>query len=167
MWVYLWLAIFILMLIVEFFTFELVSIWVSAGALVSMILAACDVRYEVQIVVAVIVSILCLLFFRNILKNYLMRNKDKTNMDAIIGKQVKLLKEITEDSNGSVKVNDVVWTAKSKDGKPIEKDERVEIDVGFEIIYRNTCVGREKCPRTNGAKMMFVRVHLSLPQMGS
>lgn len=38
----------------------------------------------------------------------------KTNTDALIGKKAKLIGDITEDNNGSVKFGDVVWTATSE-----------------------------------------------------
>ena len=56
-WVYIWLGVVVVTLVVEFVTFDLVSVWLSFGALVALILAACKVSYEIQIIVAVVISL--------------------------------------------------------------------------------------------------------------
>ena len=48
--------------------------------------------------------------------------KDKTNMDIYIDKEFKLLEGCDFENNGSIKINDVVWTAKSENGQKIEKN---------------------------------------------
>ena len=73
-WVYVWLGVVVISLILEFVTFELVSIWVSLGSLVAMILAFCGVRYEIQIIVAVVISIVCILSLRKVALKFLTKN---------------------------------------------------------------------------------------------
>ncbi len=127
LWLYIWLGVVAVTLIVEFLTMELVSVWLSIGALVAMILAACGVGYEIQIVVMIIVSISCLLGLRKITLKYLNKNKDKTNTDLLIGTKTKLLSNISEDDMGSVKINGVVWSAVSENNEPISQESLVEI----------------------------------------
>ena len=83
LWLYIWLGVVAVTLIVEFLTMELVSVWLSIGALVAMILAACGVGYEIQIVVMIIVSISCLLGLRKITLKFLnktdINNNDNKN----------------------------------------------------------------------------------------
>lgn len=127
LWIYIWLGVVALSLILEFVTMELVSIWVSVGALVSLILAACNVGYEIQIIVCVAISIACILGLRKITLKFLNRNNEKTNTELLIGTRVKLLSDITSDEMGSIKHNGVVWSAVSADGSEIKKDEFVII----------------------------------------
>ena len=51
-----WIAIFILAIIIELSTEQLVSIWVSGGAIVGMILAICSVPWYIQVLSSILVS---------------------------------------------------------------------------------------------------------------
>lgn len=126
MWTYIWLAVLAVSLIVEFVTMELVSVWVAVGAVGAMILALCEVQLEIQLAVFVVVSIACILGLRRITLKLLNRNKDKTNIDVVIGTTHKLIKPITEDELGSIKINGVEWNVKFQNfdvagvGEPVE-----------------------------------------------
>jgi len=126
-WVYIWLGVVALTMILEFITMELVSIWISIGALVALILAACGVGYEIQIIVAIVVSIGCILGLRKVTLKLLNKNKDKTNLDLIIGVKTKLLTPITKDEIGSVKHNGITYSAVTIDGSEIAEGEYVVI----------------------------------------
>lgn len=114
-WLYIWLGVVVVSMIVEFITMELVSIWITIGSLVAMILAACKVGYEIQIITMVVISIACLFGLRKVTMKFLNRNKEKTNTDLIIGEKAKLLEDITKDSLGLVKINGISWSCKSED----------------------------------------------------
>lgn len=127
-WLYIWLGVVAASMIVEFITLELVSIWIAIGGVVAMILAACGVGYEIQIIVMVIVSVACILGLRKITLKLLNKNKTKTNTDLIVGTKTKLLEDITPDNMGSVKINGIVWSCKSEKDEKIEKDEHVVVE---------------------------------------
>ena len=124
-WLYVWLGIMVVTLVVEFLTQELVSIWISAGAFISMILAGCSVSLEIQIIVALAVSLACLIGLRKITLKVLNRNKEKTNIDIVVGKKLKLLTPITKDSSGSVKYNGIVYTAITENNEELEESNYV------------------------------------------
>ncbi|MGN1222543.1 MAG: NfeD family protein [Christensenellales bacterium] len=126
-WIYIWLGVVVLSLIVEFVTMELVSIWITAGSLIAMILAACGVSYEIQIIVAVAVSIACIIGLRKITLKFLNKNETKTNADSLIGTKAKLITSITADEMGTVKYNGIIWNCTTQDGSEIEKDCHIEI----------------------------------------
>lgn len=126
-WLYIWLGVVAVTLVVEFITLDLVSIWISLGAFVAMILAGCGVRYEIQIAVAIVVSVATLLGLRKITMKFLMKSKEKTNMDLVIGTKAKLLSDITEDDMGTIKINGIVYSAKTEKGEEIKAGEHVEI----------------------------------------
>lgn len=126
-WVYVWLGVLAVSLIVEFISMELVSIWVSVGSLVAMILAFCKVSITIQLVVFGVVTIACILGLRRIAMKFFFRNKGKTNLDAIVGTVHKLLKKVDDDELGSIKINGVEWSVKSVNDETIEAGNYVEI----------------------------------------
>ena len=72
----------------------------------------------IAIVVILIISFVWLLILRKVILKLLFRNKDdKTNKDAIIGKQLFVEEEITEQKMGTVKIDGVVWSCVSSDPK--------------------------------------------------
>lgn len=127
MWVYIWLGVLALSLIVEFISMELVSIWVSVGSLVAMILAFCNVSITIQLIVFGVVTIACILGLRRIALKFFFRNKGKTNLDAIIGTTYKLIKKVNAEELGAIKVNGVEWSVKSLDNEEIDAGNFVEI----------------------------------------
>ena len=107
--VYVWLGIIILTVAIEFFTFDLISVWFAGGSLVAMILAACGLNLYFQIPAFIIVSLVLLLFFRSIVLKKLNVRKQNLNADAVIGKEFSLITAIGFNNPGTIKVNDVIW----------------------------------------------------------
>ena len=124
---YVWLGLVVVTIIIEFLTLELVSIWVSLGSLVGLILELCGVPLEWQIVVAVVVTIVCILGLRRFCVKFLLKSKEKTNMDIYIGAKEKLVTKIDGGGLGSICINGVTWSAKSENGESIKEGSLVEI----------------------------------------
>lgn len=124
---YVWLGIFVVSLIIEFLTLELVSIWISVGALSGLILALFGVGLEWQIVVAVILTLACILGLRRFCVKFLLKGKEKTNMDIYIGKKEKLKVGTDGEGGGSIVLNGVSWGVKSENGELIKEGSLVEI----------------------------------------
>jgi membrane protein implicated in regulation of membrane protease activity len=57
----------------------------------------------------------------------LLKKDEKTNVDALAGTTAKLLTAISPDNPGSLRINDVVWTAVAKGNTKIESDTEVKI----------------------------------------
>lgn len=140
-WLYIWLGVTALSLIVEFVTFELVSVWFVGGGLVAMILAALNVPLPWQIIAFIVVSAGCLLLFRKPLLKLLSKDKIKTNADSMVGKTVSLITPISFGEAGTVKVGDIVWSA-------ITADEHSELPEGAIVeileISGNKLIVKEK-----------------------
>ena len=83
-WLYIWLGVVAVTLVVEFLTLDLVSIWISLGAFVAMILAGCGVRYEIQIAVAIVVAVASLLGLRKLTMKFLLKSKEKIGIIRIV-----------------------------------------------------------------------------------
>lgn len=125
-----WLGILVGSAIIELATMEVVSIWFTVGSIIPFILAGCLGNYlwELQVALFIVLSALCIIFLRRLTKKFLLKNaNEKTNLDAVIGKKVRLLENTDFETLGAVKLNDVVWTAVSENGEEIKKGQIVEI----------------------------------------
>lgn len=112
MWI-VWLAIFVVMIIIETAGPELISIWFAAGALVSLIASLLpNTPWWVQVIIFVVVSIAAVFGLRPLLKRFLRSGEIiKTNVDSLIGKRGYVIQDIAYLKPGAVKINDVSWTA--------------------------------------------------------
>ena len=125
-----WLAVIAISLVIEIITLDLVSVWFACGAVIPFILSAIGgIGVEWQILVFVIVTALLIIFIRKYAQKLLLKNMNtKTNVDSLIGKRYRLLEDTDFEHIGSVKVNDVVWTAVSSDGSLIKAGQLVEVE---------------------------------------
>lgn len=113
-WGWIWIIIIIASLVAELSTAQMVSIWFTFGAVVALILDLANVSYVYQIITFLVIAILLIFSLRSIAIKYFNKNKSKTNLELIIGKRTKLLTDVSFDKPGTVKVNDVIWVAKSE-----------------------------------------------------
>lgn len=125
-WMYIWLGVTAAALIVEFITSEMVSIWFAGGGLVAMILAGLGLSVYVHLPVFIVLSFVLMLCFRRMVLKKLGKGGIKTNAENAVGKEVKLLSPIGFGTPGSIKINDVVWTA-------VAEDENAEIPEGTTV----------------------------------
>ncbi len=127
MWI--WLAVIAVSAFIEAFTLQMASIWFVPGGLVALILYFCGVSYEWQIVACIVISLALLFSLRGFCLKVLFKNKvdDKTNSDSLVGQKTPLIKAITEDEKGEVRINDIVWTAVTEGQASIPAGTEVEI----------------------------------------
>ena len=96
--------------ITEAITQDFVSIWFSVGALVC--LCICNtIPYWVEIIMFSVISLITLILTRPLVKKLMDRNVRYTNVDEVIGKRVKVIKEISKYDSGEVKINGIIYTA--------------------------------------------------------
>ena len=128
MWI-VWLSIFVLSLIIEACTTELVSIFFTLGSIVALILSLINgIPLYWEIIAFTVLSIVSLLALRPVMKKVLDRQKRKTNVDEFIGKTVKLTKGYEEFNNGETKLNGLYWTVINvNEEEPIEEGTLVTI----------------------------------------
>ena len=111
MWV-IWLVIFVITLIIEAAGPEVVSVWFSGGALISLILSFIPgLPWWIEVVVFALISAGLLIFLRPILTRLLHRDTVPLNVDRMVGKRGNLIKEITPLKSGEVNIDGVIWTA--------------------------------------------------------
>ena len=110
-----WLAIVIITLVLEFMTSEVVSIWFAVGSFVALILAICNVNEAVQVIIFVAVSLLFLVCARPFIKKWTKRNEIKTNVDSLVGRIAIVTEDIIDGNRGVVKLDSQEWSAISND----------------------------------------------------
>ena len=93
-----------------------------------MILALFKVDLIWQLLVFIALSVLLLATCRRPITKLIGKNKISTNADSVVGREFILLTPISFNVAGSVKINDVVWTADTEeDGVTIAAGERVKV----------------------------------------
>lgn len=125
MWI-VWLAVFVLAIIIEATTSELVSIFFAAGALMALVISLIpNVAWWVELIVFVVVSGVSLLGLRPLMHKLLNKEKRDTNIDEIIGKKGIIIKKVDELNYGEIKVNGVIWTAISAEEKDVINENEI------------------------------------------
>lgn len=124
-----WVVALVVFLIVEAVTAGLVSIWFVCGSLVALICAALGAAVWLQIFWFVIVSVATLVLTRPLVKRYVDSRSVATNADRSIGRAAVVTERIDNlAATGAVKLDGVVWTARSTDDAvAIETGERVTV----------------------------------------
>lgn len=118
-----WIVLLVLFLILEAVTVQLVSAWFALGALCALLANLCGVGVIWQIVLFLIVSAICLIATRPLVKKMTATKIQKTNADRCIGAEAVVLEEINNlKSTGLVKAMGNTWTARAEDGSVIPKD---------------------------------------------
>jgi membrane protein implicated in regulation of membrane protease activity len=112
-----WLIIFIVLLVVEFITMGLATIWFAGGAVAAAIAAMANCPFIVQFIIFLVVSVLLLYFTRPLVKDKLKVGTTKTNADALVGKTAIVTSEITAAEPGQAKVGGMEWSAVSEDAE--------------------------------------------------
>lgn len=123
-----WAATLVILLIIEGATAQLVTIWFAAGALAALIAAALNAPLWLQITLFVVVSAVTLIATRPLVKRITNRKAENLNADRIIGRQAIVTERIDNlEGTGSVKVDGLVWTARSEDDDVLEQGSKVTI----------------------------------------
>ena len=137
-----WVVALVVFLIVEAVTAGLVSIWFVFGSLVALICAALGAAVWLQIFWFVIVSVATLVLTRPLVKRYVDSRSVATNADRSIGRTAVVTERIDNlAATGAVKLDGVVWTARSTDDAvAIEAGERVTVRAieGVKLIVERT-----------------------------
>ena len=111
-----WLAVAIVLLVVEIITLGLTTIWFAGGALVACVAAALQADFLVQMILFLVVSVVMLFFTRPVAMRYMNKNRTKTNSESLVGKEAVVLQEINNlKAAGQVQVNGIEWTARADD----------------------------------------------------
>ena len=125
----LWLVVLIVSIGVEVATLGLTSIWFAGGAVVAVIVAAFHGPVWLQILLFFAVSLLLLFFTRPIAVRYFNRDRVRTNVESMIGRQAIVTSEIDNlQGIGQVTVGGQEWSARTEaDGMNLQPGTVVDI----------------------------------------
>lgn len=125
----LWIIILLLSIFMEALTMGLTTIWFAGGALAALIVEMLSGSIYLQISVFLIVSLVLLYFTRPVAVRYFNKERVKTNIDGLIGKQAVVTETIHNlKGTGQVTVAGQEWTARSSDeARSFEEGEIVKI----------------------------------------
>ncbi|MDF2686634.1 MAG: hypothetical protein K0S55_1816 [Clostridia bacterium] len=123
-----WLAVLIILIVLEASTVNLIAIWFALGALFALLCSVLGAPLLVQMIVFVCVSIIALALTRPLVKKLLTPKKVSTNFDRIIGMTGIVNEEIDNiKGTGYVSVDGKDWMARSEIGEVIKKEDQVKI----------------------------------------
>ncbi len=137
---YIWLGAFVFFLILEGITVQLVSIWLAVGSLAALGAYSLDVPVWGQIVVFGVVTLVCILFTRPLLRRFLAQQKIKTNADRYVGQTGIVVQDINNDAaRGQVQVMGSIWTARAVGNAQIPEGEKVRVESieGVKLLVSN------------------------------
>ena len=125
--IFLWLALFVVFLIVEAGTVALVSIWFALGALAALVSCALGAEMWLQITVFLVVSLALLALLWKRVRSKL--TTTKTNVDSVIGAEGYVTEAIDNLSyTGRVKLGGITWAARSTSGAGIPVGTLVKVE---------------------------------------
>lgn len=122
---FLWLIIFIVLIITELLTINLVTIWFAFGALLALVVEVSFSNIVLDIITFVITSFLLIILTKPIIGRLKVKKIEATNLDMVINKIGIVTEDIKQDKIGEVKVLGKRWSAYSN--TEIKKDEKVKI----------------------------------------
>ncbi len=126
--VYVWIIFAVFMLICEALTTQLVSIWFVIGGAAAAITCIFTDSLLIQTIVFVTVSLVALIATRPLVKKFLVKKKEPTNSDRLIGRVgIVTMDIINTTGEGQVNVDGKVWSAKSNDEREIKSGASVRI----------------------------------------
>lgn len=125
-----WLILLIGLIIIELMTMALTTVWFAGGALAAAVVAGVGGPLWLQVVVFLLVSLILLLFTRPVAVKYFNKDREKTNVESMIGKQAIVISEIDNiEGIGQVTVSGQEWSARSL-------DDGVKLPVGAVVYVR-------------------------------
>ena len=128
MWI-VWLVVFVVALLIETMSSELVSLWFAAGSLIALIVSLIpQTTWWIQLVIFAVISVASLVCFRPIIRRALKRTVVSSNVEELIHRKGMMTKGCDEFNHGEVKISGVFWTAYASDEKtPIKAGAVVEV----------------------------------------
>lgn len=118
-----WLVILVVCIAVEALTMGLATIWFAGGALVAAVIAYFGGNVWLQIMAFLVVSLVLVFFTRPIAVKYFNKDRAKTNVESMIGRQAIVVGEIDNlQGIGRVTVAGNEWSARS-----VNEEEKIAV----------------------------------------
>ena len=132
------MALVIIFALIEVFTLGLTTVWFAIAALIMVFLSFIKIPLPVQVLIFLAISAVLLIFTRPVAIKKFKVGREKTNVDSLVGKHVLVTKKITEFEKGEVKVNGLIWAARSDSNTEIVEGTKCEVlrIEGVQLIVR-------------------------------
>ncbi len=115
-----WLMLLVVLLVIEILTLGLTTVWFAGGSLIAFIAALCGAPIPVQAGLFLVVSFVLLFLTRPIAVKYFNKDRVRTNVENMIGKQAIVISEVDNlQGVGQVTVAGVEWSARAEQEKNI------------------------------------------------
>ncbi len=123
-----WLSVAVLLVLLEMFSLDLVFLMLSFGATGGLLVALVTDNIAVQVVAAIITSVLMLFLIRPTMVKRLHRGEDLTSGAlGLVGQEGFVLEPMTSVQPGRVKIGGDEWTALPADDSIIPAGQKVII----------------------------------------
>jgi len=135
---WMWVALVITFAIIEIFTLGLTTVWFALAAVVMVFLSLLKIPLPAQMLIFLVISALLLIFTRPVAIKKFRMGKEKTNVESFAGKHVLVTKAVGEFEKGEVKLNGLIWAARSENDSEIASGTKCEIVrvEGVQLIVR-------------------------------
>ena len=109
-----WLVLLVILIVIELITMGLTTIWFAGGALAAALVSIPGTPVVLQAIVFLIVSLVLLFFTRPVAVKYFNKDRVRTNIEGMIGRQAIVVSEINNiEGIGQVNTGGMEWSARS------------------------------------------------------
>ena len=109
-----WLILLVVLIVIELVTMGLTTIWFAGGALAAALISIPNTPLVLQIIVFLVVSLVLLYFTRPVAVKYFNKDRVRTNIEGMIGRQAIVVSEINNvEGIGQVNTGGMEWSARS------------------------------------------------------
>lgn len=109
-----WLVLLVILIVIELITMGLTTIWFAGGALAAALVSIPGTPVVLQVIVFLIVSLVLLFFTRPVAVKYFNKDRVRTNIEGMIGRQAIVVSEINNiEGIGQVNTGGMEWSARS------------------------------------------------------
>lgn len=123
-----WMLVAVAFATAELLTVSFFALLFSFGAVVAAVVALFIPHMPTQALVFLAASIVFFWYLRPVLVKLYGKDALRTNVDRIAGMSGVVIQAIDNvHGKGQAKVEGEIWTARSADGEPIAKGERIEV----------------------------------------
>lgn len=129
-----WGLAFLVFIVIELATVNLVTIWFAVGSLITLFVSLYVESEIMQIIIFIIASLVSLIITKPIASKLKIRNIEPTNSDRYVGKNGEVTKKITPKEKGEVKVLGTIWTAVSDETLEVGEEIKVKKIDGVKLI---------------------------------
>lgn len=117
---WIWLGLMVLFIAIEAGTLALTTVWAAIAAFPMIFISRTSLAPGWQLLIFLVLTLILVIFTRPFAAKKLLAKKEQTNVNALEGQTVLVVKPILKFQKGEVKSsNGVIWSAKTDDGEEL------------------------------------------------